>query len=120
MCVLLVEDEPIIQLAVCDALEKAGHEVLTADNGSDAGALIERWPGRFTALVTDYRMPGGISGTDIASTMRRSYPGIPIIIATGNPDQVPGDFRRDHDIVVITKPFEPDFLTEQLADLLPD
>lgn len=117
MCVLLVEDEPIIQLAVCDALESAGHEVQTADNGDDAGRMIEQWPGRFTALVTDYRMPGGRLGTDIASIMRRSYPSIPIIIATGNPDQVSNDFRKNHDVMVITKPFEPNFLASRLADL---
>jgi CheY-like chemotaxis protein len=38
---LLVEDEPLIRLAMQDALEGGGYAVLTAANGTDALALLD-------------------------------------------------------------------------------
>ncbi len=105
MCVLLVEDEAIILMDVAETLESAGHEVLAFNAGHQALAAIERWKGRFSALVTDHQLPGGIFGSEIATAMRAAYPDIPIIIATGNATDIPEDFRSHYRITVLPKPY---------------
>jgi CheY-like chemotaxis protein len=55
--VLLVEDSEDIQTMVAFRLRKAGHKVLTADNGEDALALVEEG-GAPDVVVLDVMMPG--------------------------------------------------------------
>ena len=105
MCVLLVEDETIILMDVAEALESAGHEVLAFSTGKQAADAIERSKGRFSALVTDHRMPGGIFGSELAASMRAAYPDIPIIIATGNANDIPEEFRSLYRVTVLPKPY---------------
>ncbi len=81
MCVLFVEDEPLILMATAFCLEGAGFKVMTADDGLHAIDLLEQHPGHFTALVTDLHMPR-LTGAHVVMSMRRTYPGIPMIITT--------------------------------------
>ena len=115
MCVLVVEDEALILMDVSDALEQAGHEVLPVANGAQALRAIERFNGRFSALITDHRMPGGIYGSELAANMRAIYPNVPIIIATGTPSDISDDFRSQYNVCVVPKPY----LASQLVRKLP-
>jgi DNA-binding NtrC family response regulator len=115
MCVLLVEDEAIILMDVADALERAGHEVLQATDGAQALEAIRRHCGRFSALVTDQRIPGGIEGSTIATAMRAEYADIPVIIATGNPDEITVEFRSRYRVKVLSKPYHPGLIVRELS-----
>lgn len=61
MCVLIGEDEPIVLLTTATWLEDAGFKVMTARDGLHAVDLLEQHPGYFTALVTDFHMPRGMT-----------------------------------------------------------
>ncbi|WP_213949531.1 response regulator [Luteibacter sp. dw_328] len=63
--VLLVEDDPAIREISAMILEDAGMTVHTASSGDEA----ERWleTGKADVLFTDVRMPGGISGQELAT-----------------------------------------------------
>ena len=117
MCVLLVEDEALILMEVAEALERAGHEVQTAVDGRQALQALKSWPGRFSALVTDHRMPGGIAGSYLATRMRDLYPQVPVVIATGNPDDIDPAFRTRYRVKVVGKPYEASTVLEALAEL---
>jgi PleD family two-component response regulator len=65
VCILLVEDEPLLLMMTEAVLHDAGYEVMAAGHGPDALNLIAENPGRFIALITDYAMPLGMVGTDI-------------------------------------------------------
>lgn len=82
MCILFVEDEPIVLLATATWLEDGGFKVMTASDGLKAVDLLEQHPGHFTALVTDFHMPMGMTGAHVAMHMRQTYPAIPMIITT--------------------------------------
>ena len=118
VCVLLVEDETVVLLDAAEVLQAAGHEVHLAWDGAEALHALSQYPGRFSALITDHRMPGGIRGTDIVEATRRHYPHMPIIIATGSAQEISETFRQQHRCKVFAKPYDPRRLVEELAPLL--
>ena len=105
MCILFVEDDPLITLVCEDAFQNADFEVMTADNAPAAMRLIEDHPGHFICLVTDIHMPGGGTGFDVVEHMRKRYWAMPILVVTGRPDTVHVDWRRRHGVTLLTKPY---------------
>ena len=73
MCILVVEDEPLIRMIVVEELEDAGFHVCEAASGDDAVSYLESPPAPLTMLITDIHMPGKLSGIEIAPA--RSFEG---------------------------------------------
>ena len=65
--ILIAEDEPSIVLSLQFLLGEAGHEVITAANGSDAVALAERH--KPDLLVLDIMLPV-VDGFQVCRTLR--------------------------------------------------
>ena len=86
MCVLLVEDEWLIRAMFAEELMESGFAVQEAENGDQASVLIMEDPTRYTLLVTDIHLPGGLDGIGVAHLLRARRPNIPVIYATGRPD----------------------------------
>jgi CheY-like chemotaxis protein len=110
--ILFVEDDELVRETVVRGLEEAGFEVLVADNGERALAMIEAGL-EIDVAFSDIVMPGKISGIDLAGILRERRPGLPVLLATGYTDQratVPG-------VQVLAKPYEIDQLVELLAGL---
>jgi DNA-binding NtrC family response regulator len=63
-------------------------------------------------VLSDVMMPGGKSGLDLASEIRRSHPNLPIILTTGYEEAAVGARRAG--IPVLLKPYQ----IEALADAL--
>jgi two-component system cell cycle response regulator CpdR len=69
--ILVVDDEPDILLSLNALLRERGHSVKTLDNASESLRHIassELSP--YDLVITDYRMPGGISGLDLAISVK--------------------------------------------------
>ena len=79
--ILVVDDELPIRTVLRRMLEKAGYQVVEADNGETA---IEN-PLMLDAVICDIRMPK-INGLDAIAYFRRMYPRVPLIVLTGYPD----------------------------------
>jgi len=78
--VLLVEDEPGIQLAIRGLLRREGYETAVAANGKEA---IEALAARgFDLVLTDLSLPDGVSGLDLARHVREERPETPVILIT--------------------------------------
>ncbi|HEX8124169.1 MAG TPA: PAS domain S-box protein [Allosphingosinicella sp.] len=110
--VLLVDDEPLVRASTADMLGEMGFEVVEADSGADALALIDlRAP---DLVITDHLMPG-LSGTDLALILAAERPGLPVLIVSGYAelDGLPADLPR------LTKPFRQADLAECIAKLRP-
>ena len=87
VCVyLVVEDEPLILDIIAETLEGAGYDVMRASTGPQAVGLIAAGKTEFSALFSDFHLPGGLTGLDVAAVMRERFPGLPVILATGRPD----------------------------------
>lgn len=80
--VLIVDDEPTIQLTLSYALRSEGFEVVTASRLESAEAALERYP--FDVVIADIRMSGilGVDGLELLSYIKRRWPGTAVIIMT--------------------------------------
>ena len=83
MKILIVDDEDDLTFALKSTIEELGYEVESADSGEEA---LEKFP-HFnpSMIITDRDMPG-ISGIELAESLRQMRPDIKIILYTGNDD----------------------------------
>lgn len=117
--ILVAEDDPLVLLAVEDALQEAGFDVVTASSGSQAIELLGDAQGQIKAVVTDIRMGPGPSGWDVGRHAREGLPSMPVVY-------VSGDSAADwavHGVpksLMLSKPFAFPQLITALASLLND
>jgi two-component system alkaline phosphatase synthesis response regulator PhoP len=113
---LLVEDEPGLQLALSDRLASEGYQVETAGDGNLAVARATGEP--FDIIVLDVMLPGR-DGFDVARTLRQQGVQTPILMLTARGqvvDRVVGLKLGADDY--LTKPFEMIELLARLEALL--
>ena len=118
MCVLLVEDEPMIREIMAESLQDAGFEVVAAHSGDQAIGLIADPHHRFSILVTDLHMPGNADGAQVAACMRELNPAIPVVIATGRPDVIQSACKDSLNYALLRKPYLPSHLVALVRDLV--
>ena len=81
--VLLVEDEPHILSLLSDYLAGEGYKVLEAADAPRAFEILATKP-QLDLLVTDFRLPGGVSGVMIAEPALKLRPDLKIIFISGS------------------------------------
>jgi len=114
--VLLVEDEPGLQLALSDRLIAEGYRVETAGDGNTAVVRATGEP--FDLIILDVMLPGR-DGFDVARTVRQQGVQTPILMLTARGevvDRVVGLKLGADDY--LTKPFEMMELLARLEALL--
>lgn len=80
--VLVVEDNRLLRELLADLLERSGLEVWTAPDG--LAGIRALYHGPFDLILSDYRMPG-MTGLEMAASVRKTDPITPIIIITAEP-----------------------------------
>lgn len=78
--IMLVDDEPDILEVCIEALSDLAFRIVTAGNGLEATALLEKEP--IDLIVSDLRMPGA-DGMDLIKAIDRIAPGTDVIVLTG-------------------------------------
>ena len=84
LLLLVVEDEPIIQILIETVLEDAGFGVRIAGYGQEAIAILDDERVQPAGLVTDIRLGEGPKGWDVARHARERHPGIAVVYVTGD------------------------------------
>ena len=114
--ILIVEDEPFVQMLLADFLSDLDYAVLSAKDAKSAlDLLAER---EISLLLTDVGLPG-VNGRALAETARQMRPSLPVIFATGYGDKheafkemlAPG-------MSIVAKPFDMQRLAEAVSALL--
>jgi DNA-binding response OmpR family regulator len=114
--ILIVEDEPLIGIWVQDSLEAEGFETQVVESGEKALAALND-NSAISALVTDIRLEGGISGWEVAQAARAKRPELPIVYMSG--DSAPDHRARGvPDSVMMQKPFVAAQIVTALTTLL--
>jgi PAS domain S-box-containing protein len=85
--VLAVEDDDTVRQIAVDALKDLGYGVFEAPNGRTALDLLNREP-RIDLLFTDFAMPGGINGRDLAAEAVAQRPHIKILLTSAYTEQL--------------------------------
>jgi len=80
MNILLVEDSDEVSCITVEYLHELGHQVVAVVDAEKAIAQLKHTP--FDAVMTDIRLPG-MSGIDLAKTLVKDYPAMPVVIASG-------------------------------------
>jgi two-component system chemotaxis response regulator CheY len=115
--VLVVDDEPDIRKVVKMTLQKAGYEVLEAENGAKAIEVINSGENRLLldVVICDIRMPK-INGAEAIAYFRSHYPRVPLIVLTGFPDaDMAISFLRQGVVDYLVKPVEGEKLRSAVA-----
>jgi CheY-like chemotaxis protein len=116
--ILVAEDDSGTRRVVQRILEHAGYIVQTADDGTEAMALIENAAVSFDMVLSDVMMPGH-TGPEIMDRVRARRPGTPVLLMTGYAEEqlsellAAGPGRE-----IITKPFSTESLLARVAALL--
>ncbi len=107
MDVLIVDDEPISQLAAAQALQSAGFGVALASNGEEALSRLTHQ--KLQLVVCDRSMPG-MNGLELCRAIRsntlRHYVYIVMLTSHGRPEDILEGLEAGADDYV-TKPFNP-------------
>jgi len=115
--ILVIEDDPPIQIVVEDALTDGGFEPAIAPSGEEAVTLLKGGHTKYRALVTDINLRGRMDGWEVAKQAREIDPEFPIIYMTG----ASADQYASHGVpnsILLTKPFAPAQLVTAVSQLL--
>ncbi|MUZ62594.1 PAS domain S-box protein [Agrobacterium vitis] len=102
--ILVVEDDVLIRMDICDMIADDGHQVEEAGSGEQAIEMLQS--GHFDFLVTDLGLPG-MSGETLVVKAREMYPRLGVIIASGRhelPEGLPAG------VSLLSKPFSSEDL----------
>jgi PAS domain S-box-containing protein len=80
--VLVVDDEEALMAVTSETLKRLGYEPAAFPDGAAALAEFEAQPAKFDAVITDEVMPG-LTGTDLAGSLRRRRRDLPIVLVSG-------------------------------------
>jgi two-component system cell cycle response regulator CpdR len=116
--VLVVEDDDTIRMVLRDYLAGEGYHVLVAEDGEQAFEILASKQ-HLDLIVTDFRLPGGISGVQIAEPALKLRPDLKVIFISGYPAEIresgsPIAFKAP----ILAKPFDLDTLRDQIQALL--
>jgi CheY-like chemotaxis protein len=105
--VLVVDDSPTIRKVVSSILDEEGYEIVTAEDGEDALAVLRRAP--VDLVLTDFVMPK-MNGYQLCRELRAdpALRDVPVVLMSAKGDKLRGHFAQQTGAVdAITKPFDP-------------
>ena len=114
LTILAVDDDALVLMNTVHMLEDLGHTVFEAYSGYEALEILRREDG-IDLVVTDQAMPK-MTGTELAKIIKREWPDIPVLLATGYADRVRGD---DVGLPKLTKPYMQRELAEAIVRMNP-
>jgi len=105
--ILLVEDEPAVRDLAEAILDRAGHEVFSAQHADTALELVDDGL-EVDLLLTDIVMPGR-SGVELAAELERRSPGVSVVYMSGYTESTQRAVAAD-DAIFVPKPFDTETL----------
>lgn len=114
--VLVVDDESVIADTLAEILSRSGYNAVAAYDGDSALETALLTPPEM--LITDVVLPG-MTGIELAITMRRIFPECKIILFSGqaSTSDLLATARADgHHFTLLNKPLHPQDLLQRVSD----
>ena len=114
--ILIIDDEAALRQTLARILQQAGFEVTTAQDAEQGLSYIQTT--NFDLIFMDLRMPG-IHGMDALKLIHASYPNLPVILFTAQPDLNSAvEALRNGATDYLLKPLKPQAVIERAQSVL--
>jgi CheY-like chemotaxis protein len=119
--ILVADDEPHIRRVLELKLAMAGYQVRA--EGSAAEALRAAQEFLPQLIISDYKMPGTMTGVDLIKQLRQT-PGVaevPVILLTGSVavlQELDVSLHNIANVTILSKPFSPRMLLKRVQEIL--
>jgi CheY-like chemotaxis protein len=104
--VVVAEDEILIRILAVEVLADAGFDVIDVESAEEALATLQSQPLAIQLLFTDIHMSGQMSGLELAHHVRRIWPHVALLIASGQDKPFPSALPDGS--IFLAKPYNPD------------
>ncbi len=116
--VLVVEDEEMVRVLVCDILQHQGYRVLATDRGSEAFRMLREEKVTIHLLISDVVMPE-MNGAVVAQRVHEICPRARVLFVSGYSENDMADQGLEAlAFQVLQKPFTPDALVRKVREVL--
>jgi two-component system, response regulator PdtaR len=113
--VLVVEDHPLVRMAVLAVLIEAGFEALEASSAAEAIHVLEA-RSDIRLVFADAEMPGAMDGVELVHYIRNRWPLVKLIVVSGkqriSSEELPAGARFFH------KPYRETSVVEAMIGML--
>jgi DNA-binding response OmpR family regulator len=114
--ILIIDDEAPLRQTLARILQRAGHQVTTAESGEMALSMLSNTP--FDLVYMDIRMPG-MPGLEALKIVHSSQPDLPVVLFTAQPDLHSAvEALRLGATDYLLKPLQPHILIERTSTIL--
>jgi DNA-binding NtrC family response regulator len=118
--ILLIDDDELVRLALCEILENAGFQVRTARSGQEGLAAFDVDTPH--VVITDIVMPD-CDGLEVIMSIREQAPATRIIAISGGGNTLPMkdciEFARNLGVArAVQKPIRPEQLVQIVQEVL--
>ena len=115
--ILIAEDDSSMRHFLAMALERAGHDVESCEDGLSALHMLEDGPA-FDLLLADIIMPG-MDGIELSQKAAKISENLKVMFITGFAGVALSERNPGHETArVLSKPFHLKELVDQVEDLL--
>ena len=111
---MAVDDDGLVLTNTVAMLDDLGHTGLAASSGKEALDIL-RQQGSVDLVITDHAMPQ-MTGLQLAEAIKKEWPELPVIIATGFAEMEPGAAST---LPKLAKPFTEAELAKELERVIP-
>lgn len=116
--ILLVEDEKTVREVLAASLRALGYQVLTAEDGRAALALLEDRGFAVDLVLSDVAMPN-LGGWELFQLVRERAPQVKFLFSSGySENAVHINFVKKESVYLITKPYALDTLGRKVREIL--
>lgn len=114
--ILIVDDEPMIRLAISELLQDVGYEVADAKDGAQARKLFGP---HVAAVLLDVQLPD-VRDLELLAHFKAESPGCVVLMMTGNgPMALEAEARRLGANDFLHKPFDIEGMIKLVERLVP-
>jgi signal transduction histidine kinase/ActR/RegA family two-component response regulator len=116
--VLVVDDEAVVRMLVCEVLQELGYQAIEAEDGPSALRIVQSAT-RIDLMVTDVGMSGGMNGRQLADAARTTRPELKVLFITGYAESSAfGDGVLAPGTEVVAKPFALEKLAARISAMV--
>jgi len=113
--VLVVEDDEEVRRIAAEILGDLGYRVVQAETGRHAVDILNDGL-KPTLVFSDIVMPGGVDGEQLAEIVKTTYPGLPVLLASGYRESA--NSAEVHGFKVLAKPYSRRDLAAEIRNTI--